>query len=59
MEELSLISISHDLKVGYMLTFDKLSTNEYYVTILDYTCCEVVTKCHVHNEKFTRVIEDM
>jgi hypothetical protein len=59
MVEPSLIAISHDLKFGYMPTFDKLSTKEYYVAILNSTYCEVVTKCPAHAEKFVRLIEDM
>jgi hypothetical protein len=52
-------SVSHDLKVGYMLTFDKINTNEYYIAIFNYTCCKVVTKCPAHAKKFSRVIDEM
>jgi hypothetical protein len=52
-------SISHDIKIGYMLTFEKNVDNVYYVAIFDYTCCEVVTKCPAHDCKFVRVVDEM
>jgi hypothetical protein len=41
-------SIAHNLRVGYFLAFKKTSLTKYIVTIFDYTCCEVMTKCSDH-----------
>jgi hypothetical protein len=52
-------AIAHDLKVGYMLTFEKVATTEYYVSIFDHTCCDVVTKYPAHADKFASDIKGM
>jgi hypothetical protein len=41
-------TIAHDLRVGYMLTFKKISTIEYHMAIFDYCSCEVVTNSPAH-----------
>ena len=43
-------AIAHNLKIGYMLFFKKLSAKEYKVVIFDYSCCEVVGRCPQHPE---------
>jgi hypothetical protein len=45
------VSIAHDLRVGYMLTFEKIGTREYHMSIFDYSCCEVVMNCLVMEDR--------
>jgi hypothetical protein len=41
-------TIAHNLKIGYVLFFKKLSTKEYKVVIFYYSCCKVVGRCPEH-----------
>jgi hypothetical protein len=43
-------AIAHNLKIGYLLFFKKLTPKEYRVVVFDYSCCEVVGMCPNHPE---------
>jgi hypothetical protein len=47
-------SIAHDFRVGFMLILEQITRQEYYVAIVNYTCCEVVTKCPQHADSTTK-----
>jgi hypothetical protein len=38
-------TIAHNLKIGYLMFFKKLTTKEYSVVVFDYSFCEVVGRC--------------
>jgi hypothetical protein len=38
-------TVAHNLKIGYLLFFKKLTAREYRVVVFDYSCCEVVGRC--------------
>jgi hypothetical protein len=50
--------IAHNLKIGYMIFFKKLSAREYIVAVFDYSCCEVVGRCPQHPHFMKRPDED-
>jgi hypothetical protein len=41
-------TVTHNLKIGYLLFFKKLSAKEYRVVVFDYSCYEVVGRCLEH-----------
>jgi hypothetical protein len=47
-------AVTHNLKIGYMLLFKKLSGREYIVVLFDYSCCEVVGRCPQHPDYMKR-----
>jgi hypothetical protein len=47
-------AITHNLKIGYLLFFKKLTTKEYRVVVFDYSCCEVVGRCPEHPRSMRR-----
>jgi hypothetical protein len=48
-------AITHNLKIGYLLFFKKLTTREYRVVVFDYSCCEVVGRCPEHPRSMRRL----
>jgi hypothetical protein len=40
--------VAHNLKIGYLMFFKKLTAREYRVVIFDYSCCELVGRCPEH-----------
>jgi hypothetical protein len=51
-------TVAHNLKIGYMLFFKKLSARDYKVVVFDYSCCEVVGRCPQHPKSMRRLQED-
>jgi hypothetical protein len=51
-------TISHNLKIGYLLFFKKLTAREYRVVVFDYSCCEVVGMCPEHPHGMRRLQAD-
>jgi hypothetical protein len=41
-------TVAHNLKIGYLLFFKKLTAREYRVVIFNYSYCEVVGMCPEH-----------
>jgi hypothetical protein len=53
-------AIAHNLKIGYLLFFKKLTPKEYRVVVFDYSCCEVVGMCPDHPKSMKRhEVEDV
>jgi hypothetical protein len=50
--------VAHNLKIGYLLFFKKLTAREYRVVIFDYSCCEVVGRCSEHPRSMRRLHAD-
>ncbi|KAK1663086.1 hypothetical protein QYE76_051245 [Lolium multiflorum] len=42
-------SITHEIKIGYLLTFKALKKDAYKVIIFDYSMTEIVKKCSEHD----------
>jgi hypothetical protein len=51
-------AIAHNLKIGYLLFFKKLTAREYRVVVFDYSCCEVVGRCPEHPRSMRRLRAD-
>ncbi|KAK1631256.1 hypothetical protein QYE76_005571 [Lolium multiflorum] len=51
-------SITHQLKVGQLLTFKKESSFEYNVFIFDHTCTEVVSRCPYHGDDTRCIVSE-
>jgi hypothetical protein len=49
------IMVAHNLKIGYLLFFKKLTAKEYRVVVFDYSCCEVVGRCPKHPRSMRRL----
>jgi hypothetical protein len=49
------IAVTHNLKIGYLLFFKKLTAREYRVVVFDYSCCEVVGRCPEHPRSMRRL----
>jgi hypothetical protein len=47
--------VAHNLKIGYLLFFKKLTAREYRVVVFDYSCCEVVGRCPKHPRSMRRL----
>jgi hypothetical protein len=52
---LARFAVAHNLKIGYLLFFKKLTAREYRVVIFDYSCCEVVGRCPEHPHSMRRL----
>jgi hypothetical protein len=51
-------TIAHNLKIGYLLFFKKLTAREYReyrVVVFDYSCCEVVGRYPKHPRSMRRL----
>jgi hypothetical protein len=48
-------AVAHNLKIGYILFFKKLTAREYRVPFFDYSCCEVVGRCPEHPRSMRRL----
>jgi hypothetical protein len=48
-------AVTHNLKIGYLLFFKKLTAREYRVVVFDYSCCEVVGRCPEHPRSMRRL----
>jgi hypothetical protein len=51
-------AISHQLRVGNFITFQKEASEIYKVVILNYTCTEVMTTCSNHEDATRLVVEE-
>jgi hypothetical protein len=47
--------VAHNLKIGYLMFFKKLTAREYRVVVLDYSCCELVGRCPEHPRSMRRL----
>jgi hypothetical protein len=50
--------VAHNLKIGYLLFFRKLTAREYRVVVFDYSYCEVVGRCPEHPCSMRRLQAD-
>jgi hypothetical protein len=50
--------VAHNLKIGYLLFFKKLTAKEYRVVVFDYSCCEVIGRCPEHPRSMRRLQVD-
>jgi hypothetical protein len=48
-------AVAHNLKIGYILFFKKLTARAYRVVVFDYSCCEVVGRCPEHPRSMRRL----
>jgi hypothetical protein len=51
-------TVAHNLKIGYLIFFKKLSAKEYRVVVFDYSCCEVIGRCPEHPRSMRRLQAD-
>jgi hypothetical protein len=53
-------TVAHNLKIGYLLFFKKLTAKEYRVVVVvfDYSCCEVVGRCPEYPGSMRRLQAD-
>jgi hypothetical protein len=51
-------TVAHNLKIGYLVFFKKLTEKEYRVVVFDYSRCEVVGRCPEHPRSMRRLQED-
>jgi hypothetical protein len=47
--------VAHNLKIGYLMFFKKLTTREYRMVVFDYCCCEFVGRCPEHPRSMRRL----
>jgi hypothetical protein len=47
--------VAHNLEIGYLLFFKKLTAREYRVVVFDYSSCEVVGRCPEHPRSMRRL----
>jgi hypothetical protein len=50
-------AITHEIKIGYFLTFKALKNDAYKVTIFDYSMTEIVKKCPEHDHALAMIEE--
>jgi hypothetical protein len=48
-------AIAHNLKIGYLLFFKKLTAREHRVVVFNYSCCKVVGRCPEHPRSMRRL----
>jgi hypothetical protein len=51
-------AIAHNLKIGYLLFFKKLTAKDYSVAVFDYSYCEVVGRYPKHPRSMRRLQAD-
>jgi hypothetical protein len=51
-------AVAHNLKIGYLLFFKKLTAREYRVVVFDYSCYEVVGRFLEHPRSMRRLQAD-
>jgi hypothetical protein len=52
-----IFSITHDIKIGYFITFKVLRSDVFKVTIFDYIMTEMVKRCP-HHDPFLAIIDE-
>jgi hypothetical protein len=49
------LAVAHNLKIGYLMFFKKLTAKEYKVAVFDYSYYEVVGRCPKHPRSTRRL----